>query len=225
MPNYEKIIPGLDALTGEPEILTPEKDTPRKFECIGIPDNYIQHVDKFYQEQSGRGDACRKLMQIFNEVLTYNFQNQTEIYTAANGMKIEFIDTGEDNHHSAIKLKPNGSQAQAINTAKSLSEKNKNSVAIMTGSDKLSALASLRGIDVVHINPEVYTGRRQVPLPLDNATNLWYSNKRITAKEWEEYFPGQEPLRHNEFVEFTVESFGQVDHKFTCQVILPKEPE
>ena len=207
---HDYIVPGLDVLIGDPDILNPPKEGKKRANIFYIPEGYVHRVIDFYHEQSGRGDSCRELTRRFGFMLAHMKDNEEDSYELDNGTLVTFI--------PSKKYKATGSsKAQAVATASYLKESGAiampDLVAIMTGSDQLAALAALAKVDVVYINPEVYTGRRKVRLPIDHS-GLWYSNKKITAAEWNEIFPDKPPLQPNEFVEFTLDDFGQVDHAF-----------
>lgn len=205
---HNHIVPGLDVLIGDPSILTPTKDSKKRADFFHIPEGYVYRAIDFYHEQSGRGDACRELTRRFEEILGAIRDNGPETFELENGTLVSFVKTPP---HQQL-----GSKEQAVLAAQYLHE-HKHSfddcIAIMTGSDQLSALAALARIDVAHINPDVYTGRRKVHLPLEQS-GLWYSNRKITPKEWGEIFPNELPLRPNEFIEFEIDDYGQIDHSF-----------
>lgn len=207
---HDFIVPGLDVLIGDPDILNPLPDSKKRAEIFYIPEGYVRRVIDFYHEQSGRGDACRELTRRFGTILAAIKDSDTDSYQLENGTLIVFVPASE---YKAVS----GSKEQAIATAIYLRDSgtiaNPSFVAIMTGSDQLAALALLKKIDVVHINPDVYTGRRKVYLPL-NYSSLWYSNHKITQDEWAGFFPEEPPLQPNEFVEFAVDNHGQIDRSF-----------
>lgn len=207
---HDYIVPGLDVLIGDPDILNPPEGGKKRAESFFIPEGYVHRVIDFYHEQSGRGDSCRELTRRFSFMLTAMKDSNEHSFRLDNGTQVTFI--------PSKKYKVTGSsKAQAVATASYLKNNrivaNPDLIAIMTGSDQLSALAALARIDVVHINPDVYTGRRKIRLPL-KYSGLWYSNKLITETEWNDIFPDEAPLRPNEFIEFTLDNFGQVDHSF-----------
>ncbi len=211
---HDFIVPGLDVLIGDPSIINPLVDDKKRAEIFYIPENYVHRVIDFYHEQSGRGDSCRELTRRFSIILEAINQSGDDYYQLANGTIVEFVKTCKKDY-AANGLDPKSSKSDAIIAAQTISKKLETPeyLAIMTGSDQLSALAALHKIDIAHINPTVYTGRRKVSLPLGCA-NLWFTNHKITAAQWADFFTGEEPLRPNEFVEFVVDDFGQIDNCF-----------
>ena len=211
---HDFIVPGLDTLIGDPSILSPTAEDKKRAEIFYIPENYIYRVIDFYHEQSGRGDSCRELTRRFGIILDTMRQDEDDTFVLDNGTMIEFVQT--DNFRFTMGLDYKSSKSHAIAAAKLVSEKvDPDYLAIMTGSDQLSVLASLWRVDVAHINPDVYTGRRRVKLPMECAS-LWFNNKRITPEEWEDLFPKQTPLHPNEFVEFVFDDFSGRDYGWSC---------
>ena len=204
---HDYIVPGLDVLIGDPDILSPLPGSKKRAEIFYIPEGYVRRVIDFYDEPSGRGDACKELTRRFGEILSAMNGSSGNSYQLANGTLVSFETTPKS---------VRSSKDQAVYVAKAISEKlgtNKKYVAIMTGSDQLSALAALGKIDVAHLNPDVYTGRRKIYLPSEKA-GLWYGSHHITREAWSVVFPEEEPLRPNEFIEFIFDDFGQVNHSF-----------
>lgn len=207
---HDFIVPGLDVLIGDPSIIDPGPNDKKRAEIFYIPENYIYRVIDFYNEQSGRGDSCRELTRRFGIILDRMRQEDEDTFILENGTVVEFVKT--DNFRFDPELDHKSSKSHAIAAAKIVSDKvDPDYLAIMTGSDPLSVLASLHRIDVAHINPDVYTGRRRVKLPLE-CSNLWFSNKRISPSEWADLFPRESALRPNEFVEFTFDDFSGRDY-------------
>ncbi len=210
---HDFIVPGLDVLIGDPRILDPKADDKKRAEIFYIPENYIYRVIDFYNEQSGRGDACRELTRRFGYILDAMSKQNEENFVLENGTIIEFIKT--DNFKFSMGLDGKSSKSHTIAAAKIVADKvDSRYLAIMTGSDQLSVLASLYRIDVAHINPDVYTGRRRVKLPYE-CSNLWFTNKRITPEEWKEFFPNQADLKPNEFIEFIFDDFSGRNYDFS----------
>lgn len=205
------IVPGLDMLIGDPDILRPKADTPQKARLICIPKVYIRRLNDFYDEPSTRGEASKELVGIISNLLEHstarNSRNPIYACQLKNGTHVEFHDVNiydEDRRHPSSKI-------HAIQLAKEMCH-DYYDTAIMTGSDKLSVLAALEGLDIAHINPHVYTGRVRVPL-YDNSTGLdltssWWSNHHITMEEWRVAFPDI-PLQTNQYVEFIVSDADQ----------------
>lgn len=205
------IVPGLDMLIGDPDVLCPTARTPKKAELICIPKVYIRRLCDFYDELSTRGEASKELLTTISELLenstARNGQNPIYVCQLANGTHVEFHDVcvyDEDYLHPSSK-------AHAIQLAKDLS-RDYFDTAIMTGSDKLAVAAAIEGIDIAHINPKVYSGRVRVPLYDDSVgldlTSAWWSNHRITEDEWHSAFPDIQ-LQTNQYVEFEVEEAEQ----------------
>ena len=207
---HDFIVPGLDVLIGDPSILDPKPDDKKRAKTFYIPESYIYRVIDFYNEQSGRGDSCRELTRRFNIILETMHQTHQDFFVLNNSTVVKFVKTDEFNFHTELNYK--SSKSHTIAAAKIVSKQvDPSQLAIMTGSDQLSVLASLHCIDIAHINPDVYTGRRHIKLPLEYS-NLWFSNKRISPTEWSELFPEEPALRPNEFVEFTFDNFSGRDY-------------
>ena len=211
---HDCIVPGLDMLIGDPNVLCPTEQTPQKAKLFCIPKVYIRRLNDFYDELSTRGEASKELVAIISNLLEHSTvrNSRKRIYTCklANGTHVEFhsVDVyDEDRRHPSSKV-------HAIHLARELSEDH-HDTAIMTGSDKLAVAAAIEGIEVAHINPEVYTGRIHVPLYDDstglNLTTSWWSNRRITLSEWRQAFP-QISLKVNQYIEFDVDEADQ-DHR------------
>lgn len=205
------IVPGLDMLIGDPDILRPKADTPQKARLFCIPKIYIRRLNDFYDEPSTRGEASKELVEIISNLLEHstarNSRNPIYVCQLENGTHVEFHDVNvydEDRRHPSSKI-------HAIQLAKEMCS-DYYDTAIMTGSDKLSVLAALEGLDVAHINPHVYTGRVRVPLYDDTTgldlTSAWWSNHRITGEEWHSAFPDIH-LKVNQYVEFDVDESDQ----------------
>lgn len=210
--NYDFIVPGLDVLIGDPEILDPPPGSKKYAKTLYIPEGYVHRVIDFYHEQSGRGDACRELTCRFKTILNAINESKSGLFTLKNGTVVDFVDISSALNNLDSTLSPNSSKDQAIITAKQRLSCGKN-VAIMTGSDQLATLAALHGIHVIQINPDVYTGRRKVKLSLDQAY-LWYNHTRLTQADWHDAFPDQPPLRPNEFIEFISDDPSRSDYGF-----------
>ena len=207
--DYHKyLVAAMDMLIGNPEVIDPEKitkDTKKKADYLCIPVQYLDKLGEWRYELSSRGEAAKRLIPCIGEILAYlnNHPNNDNAFTCANGMKIK-IQT------NAIAPDEAHSTTLAVSLAQQLKQevKTKGSVAIMTGSDWMAAKASASHIDVARINPEVYTGRTKVKLPMD-AVSLWTKKHHIDKAEWDQIFP-KRPLHFNEFVEFEIDNFGQI---------------
>ena len=205
----------MDMLIGDPEVIDPEKiapDTKKKADCLCIPTQYLDRLGQWRYEQSSRGEAAKQLIHSIGSILIYlnDHPGKNSVFTCKNGMKIQIAEAPIPNEevHSTMLAVSLAKQLQAEHG----SAKN-GSVAIMTGSDWMVAKASAAHIDVARINPEVYTGRSKVKLPLD-ATPLWTRNHHISEEEWKQLF-GKKSLHLNEFVEFEIENYGQSQHGYS----------
>lgn len=211
---HKNLIPGLDALIGDPDILAPTALTKLKANTLVIPAHYIDRCREFRDELSNRGEAATQLIRSFARILESIHQNEGNEYICDNGMHIFF-------------------QKELSGTAKSTAEttvlaarwfidhsgrEDAEDVAILTGDNTLVALASLEDIDVAHVNPEVYTGRRKLQLN-EEASYLWCRNGRLTLEEWNRNYPEEKPLNPNEFVEFVWnEEFSTEKKHFTYYI-------
>lgn len=206
---HDYIVPGLDVLIGDPSILSPSKTDKQRAKVFEIPESYIYGVIDFYHEQTARGDSSRELTSRFNTILTAMHEQNTDSFELDNGTLVKFVSMEECIYPEGLNRHSSKSQTIAV-TKKLFRQKDidYHNIAIMTGTDQLSAIAARHKIDVARINPNVYTGRRKVVLPIECA-NLWYLNKEITPTEWRDVFPDEAQLRPNEFVEFDVENYGQ----------------
>lgn len=198
---HRSLIPALDTLIGDPEIVNPHSKRPAKAEQIIIPYGYLGHIDRFYNEPSTRGDAARELMHYLS-MMRLSLSGENRRYTTDNGTNIQLwwpdgLNGSRSNTIGMPKLDPESSKAQAILCAKEVGS----DVAIWTGSDRQIALAAAHNIDIARINADVYTGRRKLPLSFEQSS-LWYSNHRISISEWQDMYPNEAPLRPNEFIEF-----------------------
>ena len=94
IPNNAKrhryIIPGLDALIGDPEILEPTAETKKKAELMIIPAHYIERCRQFRDELSNRGEAAQKLIASFAKILEQIHLSDGKEFICANGMRIIF---------------------------------------------------------------------------------------------------------------------------------------
>lgn len=212
---HKYLVPGLDVLIGNPSFIAPDPDTRPKARRLLIPESYLYRIDDFHNEQSSRGESARELQTIFRSEILRRIHNEgLPYYTFPNGMQLEII--SDECCTFSGRLNPKSSKSQAVATALSCLDSNNrrrsgvvddppidsSSLAIMTGSDSLAILAYLNNIDVAMINPEVYTGRRNVELPYE-ASSLWFSNHGISPSEWKDVFPNEKPLNPNEYVVFT----------------------
>lgn len=205
---HEVLVPALDALIGNPEILNPKADTKKKADVLAIPAHFIMRATELRSEQSSRGDACGELLRMFNIILGNIHYRKKHI--CANGMEIVFIkDTNvvkAVHRYDGYDYEPSSSKVETIKAAFQYKAKLKEGqdLAILTGDNAMSSLAYSENFDVAHINPEVYTGRRKVVLS-DEASLFWFSKKEMTKEEFKHFFPDEEPLHINEFVEFVMD--------------------
>lgn len=205
---HDHIVPGLDVLIGDPDFLTPNKDTRKKAEVLYIPSFYVYRVLDFYKEQTNRGESARELTAIFGEIAEVMNHHETDEFIFKNGMKLKFVDFPENPvfhglSHNSSGEKYNSSKFHAIAIAKSLQEKHgKNEIAIMTGSDQLATPAAFNKIDVARVNPDVYTGRIRVDFP-DEFASYWWTHRSIPKHIWDELFPDK-PLVINQYVELVL---------------------
>ena len=203
---HQVLVPALDALIGNPELLSPDADTKKKADILAIPGHFIMRATELRGEQSSRGEACGELLRMFNIILRDIHYGHTHI--CANGMEIVFI---EDKNITKVTQPNNkrgyeGNNSSKIETLKAARAyqgklKEKQSLAILTGDNSMSSLAYAEGFDVAHINPEVYTGRRKVLMP-EEVYIEWMAKGALTEEEFKSFFPKEKPLRINEFVEF-----------------------
>lgn len=211
---HDFIVPGLDVLISDPDFLLPDKNSKPKAKVLYIPSFYLYRVLDFYNEQSNRGESARELTDIFGVISGVMKQNNSNVCTFKNGMKLEFWDLPERSEFYKMQWsshdKLSSSKFHAIAIAKMAQEKHgEDNVAIMTGSDQLATPALFNRIDVARVNPEVYTGRVKVLFPADYAS-LWWTNHSIPKRVWDELFPDT-PLMINQYVELVFDTYGQVD--------------
>ena len=208
IPYHEILIPALDALIGNPELLSPDADTKKKADILAIPAHFIMRATELRGEQSSRGDACSELLKMFNTILGDIHRDNKHF--CANGMEITFIKDQNIartvRHPNSHGYEPSSSKVETIKAARQYKAelaKNKSDqkLAILTGDNAMSSLAYSEGFDVAHINPEVYTGRRKVVMP-DEVYMEWMSKGKMTEEEFKAFFPNEKPLHINEFVEF-----------------------
>ena len=203
---HKALVPALDALIGDPDILMPGPDTKLKAEILYIPLQYIDRIREFRHEQSSRGEAATTLLGHFMRILEYVHyaDGDSKTYVCKNGMKIEFVPPQDISDVSTNGR--TGSNTHALATAK-YAQKQLNddgAVAILTGDNYMSSKALAQDIDVAHINPDVYTGRRRLSLP-EELCDSWLRDHHITAEQFKEFFPDEKPLLLNEFVEFVID--------------------
>lgn len=202
---HQVLVPALDALIGNPEILNPDTQTKKKADILAIPAHFIMRATELRGEQTSRGEACGELLKQFNMILGDVHHEGKHI--CDNGMEIVFIEdrnvTKTVNTSNHRGYEPSSSKVETIKAAKLYQSKLKNgqTLAILTGDNAMSSLAYSEGFDVAHINPTVYTGRRKVVMP-EEVYYAWQSKSAMTAEEFKANFPDEKPLHINEFVEF-----------------------
>ncbi len=203
---HPDIVPALDTLIGDPDILDPDSGTKKKAETLHIPMQYIDRVREFRHEMSSRGEAATKILSLFSRILetTHYTDAANKTFTCKNGMVIKFETVSDISEFSTNGR--TGANTHALAIAKAIQKQlgDPGAVAIMTGDNYMSSKALANDIDIVRINPDVYTGRRSLILPED-LSDSWFANHRITADEFAEFFPNEKPLLLNEFVEFTID--------------------
>ena len=214
---HDYIVPGLDVLIGDPDFLTPGKDTRPKAKMLIIPSFYVYRVLDFYKEQTNRGESARELTAIFGEIAEEMNRTNQDVFIFKNGMRLKFKDFPKDpvfhglSHNSQDKY--NSSKFHAIAIARDLQQEyGKDNVAIMTGSDQLATPAAFNSIDIARVNPDVYTGRVKVEFPADYAS-YWWTQHSIPEQVWQELFPEQ-PLIINQYVELIFDPHGQIDSSY-----------
>lgn len=198
---HPDLVLGLDVLIGDPDILRPRKETKKKADCIYIPEGYIYRAEEFRKEQSSRGEACKELLSIFKEISAVTRGNQNTAFELKNGTLVRVAQ--ERSCTMPKRMDKDSSRAQAISVALNLRD-DYHDVAIMTGNDLMSVVAYQNNIDVAHVNPDVYRGRRKLVLPLE-LSNLWYGKGFIPGDLVHGLIGGDEPLVDNEYIEFVTE--------------------
>ena len=201
---HPALIPALDALIGDPGLISPARDSKLKAEDLYIPAQYIDRIREFRDEQSSRGESATKLLNAFARILeAIHYKNKDETFVCANGMRIHFVPSNELNLNGNNGR--SGSTTHALATARYVQGKvGKDNVAILTGDSYMSAKALADDIDVAHINPDVYTGRRLLKLP-ESLYDSWLRDCYVSADDFTKAFPDEAPLLLNEFVEFEID--------------------
>ena len=89
---HPALIPALDALIGDPGLISPARDSKLKAEDLYIPAQYIDRIREFRDEQSSRGESATKLLGAFARILeAIHYKNKDETFICANGMRIHFV--------------------------------------------------------------------------------------------------------------------------------------
>ncbi len=201
---HPALVPALDALIGDPDLVKPTRDGKLKAEDLYIPNQYIDRIREFRDEQSSRGESATKLLGSFAYILeAVHYKNSDDTFVCANGMRIHFVPSKD------LKLTStngrSGSTTHALATARYVQDiVGKDNTAILTGDSYMAAKALADDIDVARINPDVYTGRRKLLLP-DALYEEWFIRRRISNESFAQAFPDQNPLLLNEFVEFIID--------------------
>lgn len=217
--DYRVVVPALDTLIGNPSLLDPEENTPRIADRILIPGIFIDYVHRFRSEQNSRGEAAVKLSGLFANILEdihYRSPHQ-KIFTCKNGVKVQFI-TDSTTQQYKLEYPKNLSRLKNQNSAHSdtiltalfgankaylcLDDDVSVHVAVLTGDDYTTSLALLNGVEVLRIDhSSAYSGRRRLEMPED-AYQAWFSQGYFTEAQFKAFFPKEDPLVANEFVEF-----------------------
>ncbi|MBQ3305829.1 hypothetical protein IJH02_00080 [Candidatus Saccharibacteria bacterium] len=217
---HPDIVPALDWLIGDPDnLISTTTNVGGKMEFLYIPIQYIDKLGKFHNEprQSTRKDSAHKLLGMMGNMLVASQterkdNNITRFFIRKDGTRINFCDwpgiSSDSSTNTAIAL------AQLLKM-QSESEKTHNQVSIITGDNATLAKAAAKGINIMKIVPEVYTGRRKVILPDEYVSSWTGKRQRITLREWGEIFPDEPPLNPHEFVEMEYADTGQPNNNFS----------
>ena len=197
---HSTLVPALDALIGDPDILLPSKDTKLKADFLVIPAQYISRIRAFRDEISNRGEAAAKILGIFSRILEDIHYSGKDSYTCANGMEIVFIPESHLTFPAGSDCK--SSMANTLATVEYIKEEKNDDIAILTGDNSAISLALLNHIDVARVSPEIYTGRRKIAMP-EEAYDTWFRKGYIPLSMFEGLLPDEKPLQTNEFIEFT----------------------
>ena len=87
---HPALVPALDALIGNPDLLDPQPDTKLKANTLFIPMQYIDRIREFRHELSSRGEAAIKLLGLFSRILetTHYADSADKTFLCKNGMAI-----------------------------------------------------------------------------------------------------------------------------------------
>lgn len=215
---HEYLVPGLDVLISDPDLIEFKPDEEREAKCkrLLIPEFYLDRLKDFGKEYdyTARGRKSSVLISNINQIISLSSRSDDGCARFPNGMEAQVVSYRYD--PSDQRFDPNSATQQTIKTAQYLltgdgareiglptdhKPLDKESLAVLTGDAFLSGKTLLRKIDVAFISHELYTGRRRLKLPIE-ASSLWCSNHRMTAKEFVEVFPYEPALKPQEFVEF-----------------------
>lgn len=205
---HKNIVPGLDALIGNPDILAPTALTKLKAETMIIPIHYIDRCREFRDELSNRGEAASQLIRSFAKITERIHLSDKNEYICPNGMRIVFQKKLDGTAKSTAETTVMATRWFINHSGK----EDAHDVAIMTGDNTLVALASLEDIDVAHINPETYTGRRKVKLT-EEAMLAWHKDGRLTLDQWNRNYPDEKALNPNEFIEFEYDENLETEYR------------
>ena len=228
---HKYLIPGLDYLIGNPDALTPTANTKLKAEYMIIPDHYTRRCGQFRDELSTRGEAAKILVETFAHSSGTMYTTKQNEYECENGMKIIFQKEIADAESLIPDPEKHGTtsenfwkrifkwiyllmnnQQDKLNTsdytvlaAKWFIEnapfEDRDDLAILTGDNMLVTTAYRNNIDVAHVNPDVYYGRRALHLT-EVAMDIWCKKGYLTQEFFEKEYPDEPPLSPNEFVLF-----------------------
>jgi len=195
------LVPALDALISEPKLIRPDKDTKKKAGEMLIPHQYIERLGEFVDEGiTSRGEAAYILLGHITDMLEEIHAKNLDYYTCQNGMHIKIVSMDGQNFTKGDKRESTG--ASALATAANYNAIHPGAVAVLSGDPAMLSKALLRGIDTARINPEIYTGRRKLQLPV-TAYKQWFNKGYLSEEDFARFFPNEKPLLCNEFIEFT----------------------
>lgn len=202
---HATLVPALDALIGDPLILEPEADTRLKANTLLIPAQYKDRLRDFSNDTKniGRAEAAKSLLKSFAHIMSGIYYSDNGIYVCKNNMQIRFVCGPELESQNINK---NSTTDNALATARYYYDSHSHDIAVMTGDDFMIMTVLLAGIDVARVNPEYYTGRRKLVMPVE-AYDAWFTKGYLKESQFEEFFPEakENPLKPNEFVEFVFE--------------------
>ncbi len=208
------LVPALDALIGDPKIINPDKNTKLKAKEMLIPAQYIDRVAEMRDDKTFRGETATILLDYFESILEEMHSRHAACYTCANGMIIRFIEGAEQYFTNGADRQ--SSTAAALATASYLHQSRPGEVAILSGDNAMLSKALKAKLDIAKINPEVYAGRRKLVMP-EAAYSDWFEKGYLTEEQFAEFFPDEEPLHRNEFVEFVFDDDIAPSYDRSCK--------
>ena len=117
---HQVLVPALDTLIGNPEILNPDTQTKKKADILAIPAHFIMRATELRGEQTNRGEACGELLKQFNMILGDIHHEGKHI--CDHGMEIVFIEdrnaTKTVNPSTRRGYEPSSSNMETIKAAK-----------------------------------------------------------------------------------------------------------